>query len=57
LNSLIPAIFGYPEGTITIEYIDSNLTKLDSKFIGDDIARVEDIPSTEGLATEEYVNT
>lgn len=35
---------------------DNVYTPIDSKFIGTDIARVADIPSIEGLATEQYVN-
>ena len=36
--------------------VDNVYTPIDSKFIGTDIARVADIPSIEGLATEQYVN-
>lgn len=34
-----------------------NIKTLDEQFIPDIIARTEDIPSTAGLASEEYVNT
>lgn len=43
--------------TVSIYKYSETINLLDEKFIPDTIARTEDIPSIEGLATEEYVDT
>lgn len=54
-GATVPFDDSYYSITISGSYEDNVIHQLDEKFIPDTIARIEDIPSIEGLVTEEYV--